>query len=204
MGYKYSQYTKDLHQKLSYKFISGKKLLDVGCGTCVDSYMFKEKYKLDVYSTDIYRHENVDLFALNFKEGSVLQLPYKDSFFDYVFLHDVLHHIDEEHQSYDIHVKALLELKRVCKKDGTIIIVEANRYNPLFYPHMVKMMGHDHWKQSYFKKVLTKVFDNIEFKYFEAHLYPKKLLWFSKIYEFVMEKLFPKMFLAYNVAVINV
>jgi len=203
MKLEFDQYTKDIFKKLSYDFVPGKKLLDVGCGPCKDSLLLKEMYKLEVYSTDIYKHENVDLFNLNFKEGSILKLPYEDKSFDYVFLHDVLHHIDEENQSYEIHLLGLKELKRVCKKGGTIIIVEANRYNPLFYPHMVKMLGHNHWKQRYFKKVLTKVFDNVEFKYFEAHSYPKDLLWFGRTFEFFMERLSPKMFLAYNVAVIK-
>ncbi len=204
MNFKFDQYTLDIHKKLSYCFIPGKKLLDVGCGPCKDSLLLKERCKLDVYSTDIYKHENVDLYNLNFKEGSVLKLPYEDSSFDYVFLHDVLHHIDEEKQSYDLHLLALTELKRVCKEGGTIIIVEGNRYNPLFYPHMVKMLGHNHWKQSYFKRVINEVFNNVEFKYFEAHSYPKKLLWLGKIYEFIVEKISPKAFLAYNVAIINV
>ena len=202
-----SQYTYDLHKKVAYNFVAGRKLLDAGCGTCVDSYMLKEDYKLDVYSTDIYRHENVDLFNLNFKEGSILKLPYEDKSFDYVFLHDVLHHVDEEKQSYNLHLSALRELKKVSKKGGTIIIViivETNCCNPLFYPHIVRVLGHNHWKQSYFKKVLTKVFDNVEFKYFKVHLYPKKLLWLGKMYEFIMEKISPKMFLAYNVVIITV
>lgn len=204
MKFVFNQYTLDIQKKISYNFVPGKKLLDVGCGPCTDSLLFKEKFKLDVYSIDIYRHENVDTFNLNFKEGSILKIPYEDKSFDYVFLHDVLHHVDEEHQSFDIHIKAMFELKRVCKNGGKIIIVEANRYNPLFYPHMVKMLGHNHWKQSYFKKVLTTVFDNVEFKYFETHSYPKKLLWFGKTFEFIMERLSPKMFLAYNVAIVTV
>ncbi|MBW6441966.1 class I SAM-dependent methyltransferase [Patescibacteria group bacterium] len=198
-----SQYTNDLHKKIAYNYIAGRKLLDIGCGTCVDSLMLKEKYNLNVYSTDIYKHKNVDLFNLNFKKGSILNLPYASNSFDYVFLHDVLHHVDEDDQSYDSHLSALNELKRVCKKGGTIIILEGNRYNPLFYPHMVKMLGHNHWKQGYFKKVITTVFDNVEFKYFEAHLYPKKFLWLGKIYEFIMERISPKLFLAYNMAVVK-
>jgi len=203
-NFELSQYTYDLHKKIAYNYIIGRKLLDVGCGTCVDSYILREKYGLGVYSTDIYKHENVNLFNLDFKEGSILKLPYENNSFDYVFLHDVLHHIDEEKQSYDLHLLALTELKRVCKEGGTIIIVEGNRYNPLFYPHMVKMLGHNHWKQSYFKRVINEVLNNVKFKYFKAHLYPKKLLWLGKVYEFIMEKVSPKAFLAYNVAIINV
>ena len=201
--FKPNQYTKDIYTKLSYKFEVGRKLLDVGCGTGIDSVFLRENYGVDVYSMDIYRHENVNLFKLNFKKGSILKIPYPDKSFDYVFVHDVLHHIDEEHQSYNTHVKALLELKRVCKEGGTIIIIEGNRYNPLFYPHMVKILGHNHWRQGYFKNIIKRVFDNVEFRYFEAHLYPEKLFWLGKIYEHIIEKISPKMFLSYNVAIVN-
>jgi ubiquinone/menaquinone biosynthesis C-methylase UbiE len=203
MAYKFNQYTLDLHKKLDYDFISGKKLLDVGCGTCIDSLFFKEKYGLDVYSTDVYKHSNVDLFGLNFKEGSIFNLPYEDNSFDHVFLHDIMHHIDEEHQSFEKHVQALLELKRVCKKGGSILIVEGNRYNPLFYPHMVRILGHNHWSQPYFRKVIINVFEGVSFKYFEAHRYPQGFLFLGKIYEWIMENLSPKKFLAYNTAIIE-
>ena len=99
----------------------------------------------------------------------------------------------------------LRELKRVCKKGGFVIIVEGNRYNPLFFPHMVKMKGHEHFRQSYFKKIIAEVFsnDSVNFKFFEAHLYPKPLLSVFKIYEFFMEHLIPKKFIAYNAAIIK-
>lgn len=203
MAYKFNQYTLDLHKKLGYNFISGRKLLDVGCGTCVDSLFFKEKYGLDVCSTDVYKHSNVDLFGMNFKEGSIFNLPYENNSFDYIFLHDIMHHIDEEHQSFEKHVQALLELKRVCRKEGTILIVEGNRYNPLFYPHMVKILGHNHWSQNYFRKVILSGFEGATFRYFEAHFYPRNFLFLGKIYEWIMENLSPKKFLAYNTAIIE-
>jgi hypothetical protein len=68
---------------------------------------------------------------------------------------------------------------------------------------MVKMLGHNHWRQSYFQKVIKSVFDKAEFKYFEAHLYPAAFLGFWKIYEKIMERCAPKNFLAYNVVIIR-
>lgn len=67
---------------------------------------------------------------------------------------------------------------------------------------MVLMLGHNHLRQSYFKRLLKDVFSNVEFKYFETHAYPWGLK-FWKVYEFLMEKISPKMFLAYNVAIIK-
>lgn len=204
MKFNFTQYTLDIHKKLSYSFVPGKKLLDVGCGTCVDSYMFREKDKLDVYSTDIYKHENVDVFGLKFKTGSIFKLPYKDSFFDYAFLHDVLHHIDENGQKYSKHVEALKEIERVVKNGGVIIIVEGNRYNPIFYPHIVKMCGHNHFTQKYFKNLINSNFKDITYKFFECHVYPRKLYKLFKIYERFMERFVSKRFLAYNCAIIRV
>lgn len=201
---KYDQYTKDIFEKLAFPFEKGKKLLDVGCGSGRDSQVLMEAYGLEVWGIDIYTHPKVneilgDRFCME-KRG-IFRLPYNENEFDYVFLHDVLHHIDEENQSYEKHIEGLQSLKRVVKAGGHIIIVEGNRYNPLFYPHMVKMLGHEHFSQNYFKKIILEVFPGAEFKYFEVHSYPKGTLGFWKLYEKLMEKFCPKKFLAYNVAI---
>ena len=201
---KYGQYKKDIFEKLDFKFVKGKKILDLGCGDGSDAKIFINEYKLDVYGADIYEHENVKkIKGLKFKKGGIYKIPYRDSEFDYVFLHDVLHHIDEDGQRKSKHLAGLRELKRVCKNGGTIIIVEGNRYNPLFYPHMVKMLGHNHFKQSYFKRIVLTVFPNVKFKYLEAHLYPAKYLKIWKLYERIMESIIPHMFQAYNIAIIK-
>lgn len=200
----YNQYKNDFFNKLGVDFKKGKKLLDVGCGPGTDALIFIKEYKLKFYGTDIYKDENVKKLKLNFKLGTIRKIPFKDSQFDYVFVHDVLHHIDTEH-SEKKHLVGLRELRRVCRQGRSIVIVEGNRYNPLFFPHMVKLKGHEHFKQSYFMKIIKEVFanDQIEFRFFEAHLYPKSLLFFFKIYEFFMEHLIPKRFIAYNAAIIR-
>jgi len=201
---KYGQYKNDIFNKLGFSFEKGKNILDVGCGDCSDAKIFHEYFKLDVYGIDIYEHGNLkESPFLKFKKAGIYEIPYPDSYFDYVFLHDILHHIDEDNQSFEKHIAGIKELKRVVKEGGQIIIVEGNRYNPLFYPHMVKMLRHNHWRQRYFKKVISQVFRNSDFKFFESHLYPKNWLWFWKIYEFIMEKFSPNNFLAYNVAIIK-
>lgn len=199
---KYGQYRKDVFEKLNFPFKVGKSLLEVGCGDGADSEIFIKEYRLKVTGIDIYKNDNVErIDNLDFSIASIYKLPFKDNTFDYVFLQDVLHHIDEENQSYERHTKALLELKRVCRKGGSIIIVEANRFNPLFYPHMVMMLGHNHWRQSYFKRILVNVFGDVTFQYFEAHSYPSRCICFWKLYEKIMERVSPKMFLAYNVTI---
>jgi len=200
-----NQYKNDIFNKLNFKFKKGKNILDIGCGDGSDAKIFIGEYKLETYSIDIYEHENIkNIKNLKFKKAGIFNIPYGENFFDYVFLHDVLHHIDELKQRYKKHVRGLREIKRVCKKNGIIIILEANRYNPLFYPHMFLLHKHNHFKQSYFEKLVCDVFSNVEFKHFEAHFYPQKYLKFFKKYEKIMEKFsFLEPFLAYNVAIIK-
>lgn len=200
-----NQYTKDFFRKLCYSFEKGKTILDVGCGDGRDGNFFETKYGLQWCGIDIYSDANMKGAGLKFKIGSIFRIPFKNNTFDYVFTHDVLHHIDEPYHRKQKHLAGLKELKRVCKKGGTIIIVEANRYNPLFYPHMVKMFGHNHFSQSYFKKLIYDSYktDSVLLKFFEAHFYPPALVSFFKVYEYIMENLVPKEFIAYNAAIIR-
>lgn len=202
---KYGQYKNDVFNKMAIGFEQGKSLLDVGCGDGTDDEIFIHELGLDVYGIDIYQDENIkNIKGLKFKKAGIFQIPFEDNTFDYVFLHDVLHHIDEKEQNYQKHISGLLELKRVCKTGGQVVILEGNRYNPLFYPHMVLMKKHNHFKQRYFQKIIKQVFEDVNFRFFEAHFYPKKLLPFFKIYERVIEKTPAlKKFLAYNLAVIK-
>jgi len=201
---KYGQYKNDIFDKLNFDFKEGRKILDVGCGDGSDARIFINEYKLDTYGIDVYEDDNIrKTEGLKFKKAGIYHIPYKSSTFDYVFLHDVLHHIDEAKQSVERHKKALMEVERVCKPGGSVVIIEGNRYNPLFYPHMVKMLGHNHFRQSYFKKIIKEVFPSANFKYFEAHLYPPRYLKIWKIYEKVMELIMPKAILAYNVSIIT-
>lgn len=202
---KYSQYKNDFFNKLGVDFEKGKKILDVGCGDGSDAQIFIESYGLDFYGIDIYKNPKIKKNKLNFKIGTIHKIPYKSESFDYVYTHDVLHHIEEQVQSDNTILLGFKELRKVCKKRGFIVIVEANRFNPLFYPHMVLMKKHNHLTQSKFKRLVKQEFlkDNIRFKFFEAHLYPSKFICIFKLYEYLLEKISPNWFLAYNAAIIQ-
>lgn len=200
-----NQYKNDFFNKLNFDFKKGKKILDVGCGPGTDAEIFINEYKLKFYGIDVYRDENIKKMRLNFMLGSIENIPYESESFDYIFTHDVLHHVDEKNHRKKKYIDSLKELRRVCKKGGYIIIVEANRYNPLFYPHMVLIRGHNHFKQSHLIDIINNSFkkDSISFHFFEAHLYPKPFLTLFKIYEYFMENFLPKRFIAYNAAIIK-
>ena len=40
--------------------------------------------------------------------------------------------------------RALTEYRRALKPADVVLIVEANRFNPLLYPHMTLGLGHEH------------------------------------------------------------
>ena len=99
-----NQYKYDIFRKLNFNFADGKSILDAGCGDCSDSIIFRDIFKLEVSSLDIYKHKSVEDNHVNFTLGSLFDLPFKDNSFDYVFTHDVLHHLDEKNQSKDLHI----------------------------------------------------------------------------------------------------
>ena len=81
-----------------YTFISlfheNESILDVGCGEGIDSYIFVTEFGLKTIGTDIYKDKKIEEYKIDFKKGSIYKLPFLSSQFDYVYTHDVLHHID--------------------------------------------------------------------------------------------------------------
>lgn len=197
-----NQYKDDIFNKLDFGFEKGKSILDLGCGDGGDSKIFINNFSLETTGVDIFEHEKVSQIpGLKFALAGIYKLPFGDQTFDYVWLHDVLHHIDEEKQSKEKHESGLREAARVVKKGGHLIIVEGNRYNPLFYPHMVLALGHNHFTQRYFERLVSKMLPGTKLKNFEAHYYPQSWLSTWKVYEKIMEHFSPRQFLAYNVAI---
>lgn len=187
---KHSQLIIDTFNKIDFRFKKGKKILDIGCGSGEYLRYFDKKYNLNIYGVDTYQDLNIkNISNIKFQIGSIYNLPFKIEYFDYVFLHDVLHHVDEKKQRIKKHLEALKQIKRVTKKKGHIIIIEANRYAPLTYLNMVLIKKHDHFSQKYFKYIINKSFSKsqiIKFIFFEAHAPPfLPKLWniFWKIYD---------------------
>ena len=102
--------------------VNGSKFLDVGCGSGYS--MRKASNELNCICSGIDpdpgafgvgRYSNQSTIGLNIKKGSAEKIDFKDESFDIVYCSHVLEHVNNENGS-------LIEMKRVLKKDGVLII----------------------------------------------------------------------------------
>lgn len=195
-------YRKNLYKKIGIQLLYGKIVLDVGCGAGIDVYNLSPKVKkavgLDITTSPewkTYKKTNT-----SFKQGDAKKMPFKKDTFTGVYLKDVLHHIDNPEQ-------VLKEIDRVTKKGSVILLIEANRYNPLFYLYMRLYPEHQHLTQKHFKSIIQKQFKHVTFKHFESHWLStenKIIIPILQITEKIMESIpFMTPFLSYNVAIIK-
>lgn len=132
-----------------------KKILDVGCGNGRLLNSLKEK---KVQYTGIDSSKKLIYHAkTSFKEyplatfliADALELPFGDSEFDFVVSIAVLHHIP----SAELRLKAVLEMNRVLKNGGELIVTVWNLWQQKYYKYIVS---------EFVKKLTGK--SNLDFK----------------------------------------
>jgi ubiquinone/menaquinone biosynthesis C-methylase UbiE len=183
--------------KLGYALRGEESLLDVGCGDGGVARLLRERVA-SVVGVDI---EPYDAWAdgpgLTFRVADGEHLPFDDGSFDAVHSKDSLHHMEAPSA-------ALLEYRRVLRPSGVALIVEANRYNPVFYPHMTLMLGHQHFTRTRFHELVSSAFPDARFGSFEAHYAPvlSRLAGLQRDVEELLERVRPlRPLLSYNFAV---
>jgi ubiquinone/menaquinone biosynthesis C-methylase UbiE len=183
--------------KLGFAFRGDETVLDAGCGQGGVARLIRERAReavaVDVESFAEWNDED----GLNFQVANAQKLPFADTSFDVVHPKDSLHHMESPEL-------ALAEYRRVLRPGGATLIVEANRYNPLFYPHMTLALGHQHFTRRRFRGLVSAVFPNARFSAFEARYVPgfDRAFALQHAVEETLERLRPfRPFLSYNVAV---
>lgn len=183
--------------KLGFAFVGDESLLDSGCGNGGVARLLRSRvgeiHAIDVEPSDAWSDEE----GLTFQVGDSESLPFENDSFDIVHSKDSLHHMESPE-------RALEEYRRVLKPGGTALIVEANRYNPVFYPHMTLALGHQHFTRKRFRSLVRNVFPETRFGAFEAHYAPplNRALGLQQALEEILEHLPPfRPFLSYNFAV---
>lgn len=109
----------------------GMKVLEVGCGSGAFTTFVARKigpkgagYALDIQKEmlkqverKLAKEENEDIKNVVLVESDVYEIPFADNYFDLIFLVSVLQQIPDKQ-------KALLEMKRVLRRDGILAITE--------------------------------------------------------------------------------
>jgi ubiquinone/menaquinone biosynthesis C-methylase UbiE len=183
--------------KLGHAFRGDESVLDAGCGDGGVARLIRERVR-EVVGVDVEPSgEWEDGPGLTFRVADAEQLPFADATFDVVHSKDSLHHMESPE-------RALVEYRRVLRPGGSALIVEANRYNPVFYPHMTRALGHEHFTRGRFRKLVSEVFPDARFGAFEAHYVPglKRALPLQHVVEEALERIPPfGPLLSYNFAV---
>ena len=115
----------------------GSLVLEAGCGVGAQTKTIAQKNPgSEFVSVDISKEsieqaklmidknniKNVEVF-----QADIFDLPFKDEYFDHIFLCFVLEHLPN-------HIEALEHLKRVLKSGGTITLIEGDHGSTYFHP----------------------------------------------------------------------
>lgn len=103
--------------------LDGKVILDFGCGTGNFAYAVKKLAAAEVYGvepSDGMREKALEK-GLDVRCGDHASIPFEDSFFDFIYMTDVIHHVPDLK-------KMFTEFSRVLKPGGFVcILTESHR-----------------------------------------------------------------------------
>ncbi|MDI6820369.1 MAG: class I SAM-dependent methyltransferase [Candidatus Hodarchaeaceae archaeon] len=129
------------------------KILDAGCGVGWFG-KFKpaqvELHGIDCNPEEVKTASKYEMSVI----GDIRSLPYKNNFFDGIFCHHVLEHLENPHE-------AVREFFRVLKKGGVIIAEVPSKWDPNI------RADPDH-KQFFTKESLSDLFEKSRFKILSA------------------------------------
>jgi ubiquinone/menaquinone biosynthesis C-methylase UbiE len=116
-------------------FPPGSRILEPGCGTGSQTVTLAANNpesaitSMDISADSIEKAKSrvAHLSNVTFKQGDVFNLPFEDESFDHVFVCFVLEHLDKPEA-------ALMEVKRVLVKGGSITVVEGDHGSFYCYP----------------------------------------------------------------------
>jgi 2-polyprenyl-3-methyl-5-hydroxy-6-metoxy-1,4-benzoquinol methylase len=125
-----------MHDSFRFQDWAGKKVLEIGCGSGIDSLEFARNGAI-VTATDITDNAvtltrnlvNEAGYKLNVVRTPSLELPFESAAFDCVYSYGVLHHIPDVDKKID-------EISRVLKPNGTLLAMLYNK-NSLLYAYSI-------------------------------------------------------------------
>jgi ubiquinone/menaquinone biosynthesis C-methylase UbiE len=120
--------------------VEGKSVLDAGCGTGIFSIIFANNRAEQVTGIDISKgsldtarglKDKFYLTNTEFKQEDMLDLPFSDENFDIVWAWGTVHHTTDP-------FKAINELIRVLKKDGSLLLAVYTRTRLTFLHEIIR------------------------------------------------------------------
>jgi ubiquinone/menaquinone biosynthesis C-methylase UbiE len=204
MNYNVVDFRRRILGKVNLNLSSNDMILDIGCGSGADAEFFSEKTAkvlgLDLKVAPSWSQARKDNMEFLIADG--LNLPLVDNTFDIVFEKDALHHIARSG-----HAQALREMVRVTKVGGKIIVVEANRYEPIAYLHMVLIKRHDHFPKKHLKEEIASISSDANIRSVQSRVWPIKtgrVLRMIHVAEDLLERIpLVRDFLNYNIVLIE-
>jgi len=146
----------DLNKEFLGNLSQGIKILEVGSNVgnqllCLQKMGFKNLYGIEINSYAV-KCAKKRLKEINIIQGSVLDIPFKDSYFDLVFTSGVLIHI----APHDINL-AMREMRRCAKKYIWGLEYYADKYSEILYRGYRGLL----WKAN-FAKLYLDLFDDLK------------------------------------------
>lgn len=118
-------------------FPAGSKILEAGCGVGSQTKIIAPKNpscrftSIDISGESLkkasYTIQSLKIKNVEFRIGDIFDLKLEAESFDHIFLCFVLEHLS-------MPVQALLDLKKVLRKGGTITVIEGDHGSAYFYP----------------------------------------------------------------------
>lgn len=135
-------YKKNEHIRLISEWIGETEDLNILKTDLFEEALGPDQFLFDMFQRDRVFGIDISQFVVNmadikaknlrrrcyFKTGDVRKLPYKDEMFDVIISNSTLDHFKKDNL-----LGALLELKRVLKKNGKLILTMNNKHNINFY-----------------------------------------------------------------------
>jgi len=112
--------------KFASRYIKGKEVLDLSCGTGYGSRILYDSGAKKVVGVDIssetinFAYAKYKVNGLEFKVGNVLNIDFPENYFDVITCFETIEHVQNQK-------KALMELRRILKPMGLLIISSPNR-----------------------------------------------------------------------------
>ena len=125
----------------------GLKVLEIGCGSSIDSHLIAEETAADLYGVDISeealrvaREVSLEFTRkVNLNIGDALKLQFESNTFDLVFSQGLLEHFDKP-------LEALREQVRILRPGGILIVNVPQRYTVYTVrKHLLALFGRWEW-----------------------------------------------------------